>query len=142
MDGDRVAAAALPAIGLGVALGDRPFDDAALPHQGRREAADRHPHSPANALVGRRPAAGDVGRVPAPLQDLGVLVELVAVVGNAAHAAQQGALVAAGHLAQPHVEFLVGLPGTSAGQAEQQKGDDATHATLRSRRQRGCVWLQ
>ena len=75
------------------------------------------------------------------------VVELVTVVGDAAHAAQQGALVAAGHLAQPHVEFLVGLPGAGAEQQHRHhEGDDGpnrgTHATLRSRRPRGCAALR
>src|SRR3977135_3510800 len=80
VNGHSIAAAALPAIGLRGALGDRPLHDTALPHQGGREAAHRHPYAPADACIGRRPAADDVGRVPAPLQDLGLLVELVAVV--------------------------------------------------------------
>src|SRR5215470_8992984 len=73
VDAHRITAAALPAVGLRGAPGDGPFDDAALPHHLGRETADRRPHPPADALIGRRPAGSDVRGVPAPLQDLGVL---------------------------------------------------------------------
>src|SRR5215213_235460 len=108
---DFLAAGALPAIALGRAALHCPLDDAVLAHERRRKAADRSPPSAAPspaptavARVERRRTGVDVRGVPAPLQDLGAVLELVAVVGDPAHAAQQPGFGRTRHLAQLVIE--------------------------------------
>src|SRR5262245_8675190 len=80
--GHRSATFALPAIIPRGTPTHRPFDDAALAHEGGRKAAHRHPDAATHSRVYRRHAGADVGGIPAPLQDLGLVVELVGAVGD------------------------------------------------------------
>src|SRR5262245_62504898 len=91
----RPATMALPVVPLAGVLGHGPFHAAAV-LQGRRI----FPGCTARTVIGRVP--------PIPLENFGPVADLIAVVRDAAHGAEQLSLAGAGHRAQPRVELREG----------------------------------
>src|SRR5580704_17425544 len=94
---DRSATRALPVVRLAGAFRHGPFNGAkTLAYRTCRISADPSPGRTARA-----------GRVPPPLQDVGLLADLIAGVGDATHGAEQLSLIGTRHPAQPSVELRI-----------------------------------
>ncbi len=92
--GREAAGAALPAVGRGNALLDRPFEEAFVAHDPGPGVVKRLDGAAAIAL-GEQPIGDGVGLAPVPLQGADARARVRALVGWSPHGRKEGRFVAA-----------------------------------------------